>query len=91
MKQKIRKIFQKQKKKKKDEYLRKLVRNLNNKEKYHPYDCDALDYYGMRDIESLFDEANEEDYYKPILVKSSFKGNYKYYESRGSKDKKNYP
>ena len=45
----------------------------------------------MRDIESLFDEANEEDYYKPILVKSSFKGNYKYYESRGSKDKKNYP
>ena len=87
MKQKIRKIFQKQKKKKKDEYLRKLVRNLNNKEKYHPYDRDVLDYYGMRDIESLFDEANEEDYYKPILVKSSFKGNYKYYEAEEIKKK----
>ena len=71
-----------------DEYLRKLVRNLNNKEKYHPYDRDDRDYYGMRDTESFFDKANEEDYYKPILFKSSFKGNYKYYESRGDKDKK---
>ena len=31
--------------------------------------------------------VSEEDYYKPILVKSSFKGNYKYYESRGDKEK----
>ena len=31
--------------------------------------------------------ADEEDYYKPILTKSSFKGNYKYYESRGDKNK----
>ena len=31
---------------------------------------------------------NEEGYYKPILVKSSFNGNYKYYESRGDKEKK---
>ena len=38
-------------------------------------------------MENLFDEASEEDYYKPILVKSSFKGNYKYYESRGDKEK----
>ena len=30
---------------------------------------------------------NNEDYYKPILVKSSFKKNYKYYEGRGDKDK----
>ena len=43
-----------------DEYLRKLVRNFNNKEKYSLYDCD---------IENLFDEVSEEDYYKPILVK----------------------
>ena len=77
-------------KEKNDEYLRKLVRNLNNTRKYHLYDHDDLDYYGIRDIESLFDKANEEDqYYKPILVKSSF--NYKYYykycESRGDRDK----
>ena len=33
-----------------DEYLRKLVRNLNGKEKYSPYDCDDFDYHGIRDI-----------------------------------------
>ena len=59
-----------------EEYLRKLVRILNDKEKYSLYDRDDLDYYGIRDIENLFDEASEEDYYKPILVKSSFKDNY---------------
>ena len=31
---------------------------------------------------------NGEDYYKPILDKSSFKGNYKYYESREVSKKK---
>ena len=36
----------------------------------------------------MFDEVSKEDYYKPILVKSSFKGNYKYYESRGDKEKR---
>ena len=38
-------------------------------------------------IENSFD-ADNNDYYKPILVKSSFKENYKYYESRDDKDKK---
>ena len=32
-------------------------------------------------------KVNEEGYYKPILVKSSFNDNYKYYESRGDKEK----
>ena len=64
-----------------------MVRILNNKENYRPYNRDDLYYYGIRDIERLFDKANEEDYYKPILVKSSFKGSYKYYESRGDRDK----
>ena len=71
-----------------DEYLRILVRVLNNKEKYSPYDREDFDYYGIRDIESLFDTVSEEDYYKPILIKISFKGNYKYYESRGDKEKR---
>ena len=35
-----------------DEYLRKLVRILNNKEKYGLYDRDDFDYYGIRDIEN---------------------------------------
>ena len=68
--------------------LRELVRILTNKEKYSLYDRNDFDFYGIRDVENLFDEANEEEYYKPILVKSSFKDNYKYYESRGDKEKK---
>ena len=39
-------------------------------------------------MENLFSNVDDNDYYKPILVKSSFNGNYKYYESRGDKDKK---
>ena len=31
-----------------EEYFRKLVRILNDKEKYSPYDRDDLDYYGIR-------------------------------------------
>ena len=70
-----------------DEYLRKLVRILSDKEKYSPYDRDDLDYCRIRGIENLFDEASEEDYYKPISVKSSFKVNCKY-ESKGDKEKR---
>ena len=45
--------------------------------------CDDLDYYGIRDIENLFTNDNDDDNcYKPILVKTSFKNNYKYYETR---------
>ena len=36
----------------------------------------------------MFDNIDDDDYYKPILVKSSFDENYKYYKSRGDKDKK---
>ena len=66
--------------------LVELVNTLSKKETYEYHDRDDLDYYGIRDIENLF--SNVDDYYKPILVESSFKNNYKYYESRGDKDKK---
>ena len=42
---------------------------------------------GRPDIEILLGQISEEDYYKTIFVKSSFDGNYKYYESRGDKEK----
>ena len=58
-----------------DEYLRKIVGILNDKEEYSLYDRDHSDYYVIRDIENLFDEVNEENCYKPIFVKSSHKGN----------------
>ena len=36
----------------------------------------------------MCNNVDNNNYYKPILVKSSFNSNYKYYESRGDKDKK---
>ena len=67
--------------------LVELVRTLDQKEKYK-YDHDDPNYYGIRYNKNLFDaNASDVNYYKPILVKSSFKVNYKYYESRGDKDK----
>ena len=57
------------------------------KKKHQYHDRDDLDYYGIRDIEDLFDN-DDDNYYKPILIKSSFKDNYKHYESRGDQDKK---
>ena len=71
-----------------DDNLYELVNKLNKKEKYRYHDHDDLDYHGIRDIENLFDANNNEDYYKTILVKSSFNESYKCYESRGDKDKK---
>ena len=89
MKQKKRKTFQIGKKKEIHDHLVELVNTLNKKETYQYHDRDDLDYYGIRDIENLFDSDDDDnDYYKPILVESSFKNNYKYYESRGDKDKK---
>ena len=60
----------KQENKKIDEYLTKLVRDLNKKEEYR-HDRDDPDYYGIRDIKSLFSDID--DYCEPILVESSFK------------------
>ena len=34
------------------------------------------------------DDYNDDNYYKPVLVNSSFENNYEYYEIRGDKDKK---
>ena len=54
-----------QEKEKIDDNLLELVNKLNKKEKYRNNDRDDLDYHGIRDID-------DDDYYKPILVKSSF-------------------
>ena len=80
--QKIRKIFQNQKKKRFMTILLNQEEFLIKKKEHGYHDRDDLDYNGLRDIENLFSKVAEEDYYKPILVKSSFKRSYKYYESR---------
>ena len=68
-------------------YLIELANTLDRKEEYKYSDSNDLDYFGIRDIKNLFDHINNDDYYEPILVKSSFKNSYEYYEIRGDKDK----
>ena len=57
------------------------------KKNHGSYDHNEPDYNGIIDKEILFVEVSEEDYSKPIFVNSSFKGNYKYYESWEDKEK----
>ena len=61
-----------------DDNLLELVNKLNEKEKYRYHDHDDLDYHIIRDIENLFDADNNKDYYKTILVKSSFNESYNF-------------
>ena len=70
------------------DYLVKLVKTLNKKEKYQYHDRDDLVYYGIKDIENLFGNADDDDYYYKQKLQSYFKNNYKYYESKCDKDKK---
>ena len=58
--------------------LVKLANTLDKEEKYKIIGHDDLDYFGIRELEGLFDDTgiDNDDYYKPVLVKSSFKNNY---------------
>ena len=64
-------------------YLDDLDKKVLKLEKYHDYD--DYEYKGIKDIKDLFKLSIDKDYYKPILVKSSYNGNYVQYESKGDK------
>ena len=66
--------------------LIKTIRTLDKKESLKKVDFDASDYFGIRDIEMLFNNIDNNDYYKPILVKGAFKNDYEYFEIRGTKE-----
>ena len=71
------------------DHLVKLVNTFDKKEEHKHSDRDDLDYFGIKELEHLFGNTdNNDNYYKPALVKTSFKDGYKYYESRGDRDKK---
>ena len=61
-----------------DKYLKNFKNDLDKLQKYQYNTTQGLDY--------LFNESNEEDYYKPSEVKSDFNGGYVLYESRGDND-----
>ena len=67
-----------------EKYLTELEEELNKREKYN--DREDPDYYGIRDIENLFNKINE-GFYKPINIRDAFNGNYREHKSRRDKNK----
>ena len=65
-------------------YLDELNKKINQLDRYYR-DYDDCEYKGIKDIKDLFKVSIDKDYYKPILVKSGYNGNYVQYESKGDK------
>ena len=66
------------------QYLTELEKSFHKRKKY--YDYDDPNYKGIRSIENVFGEINE-DYYKPININGAFNGNYTEFQSRVDKNK----
>ena len=65
--------------------LTELEENPSKTKKY--YDYDDIEYRGIKNVRDLFDLSIDEDYYKPIIAKGVFDGNYIQDESKGDKGK----
>ena len=65
--------------------LTELEENLSKTKTY--YDYYDIEYRGIRNVRYLFDFTIHENYYKPIIAKSAFDGNYIQYENKGDKGK----
>ena len=63
-----------------DRYLKNFKKDLDKLQKYQDNITYGSDY--------LFNDVNEEDYYRPQEIKSAFDGNYILYESKRDKDAK---
>ena len=69
--------------KKTNKRLIQLEKKLLELRKYH--DLDDNEYRGTKDIKDLFKLPIDEDYYKPVLLKSGYNNNYVQYESKGDR------
>ena len=69
-----------------EKFLSKLEEDLNRLKKHQYRDNDDLNYKGIRQIENLFDEINE-DYYKPIKTRGVFNNITKNMKAEGIKIK----
>lgn len=68
-------------------HLVELTNTLYDKQKYHHSIHHDQTYYGIKDIEHLFNTINPNHYYKLFLARISFGNNFEEYEIRGDKDK----
>ena len=69
--------------KKTNKRLIDLEKKLLELKKYH--DHDDNEYRGIKDIKDLFKLSIDEDYYKPVLLKSGYNNNYVQYKSKGDR------
>ena len=65
--------------------LTKIDLDLQYKRKSLDLTNDNNNYIGVKDIEYIFGDLD--DYYKPVLAKESFNGNYQLYTCRGDKNR----
>ena len=69
-------------------YLSDLIVYLNKKVKYRFTDFHDQTFFGIGDIEKLYEYFDDNsEYYKPMLIASSFHNNYTEYEIRDDKNK----
>ena len=69
--------------KKTNKRLNGLEKKLIELKKYH--DHDDNEYRGIKDMKDLFKLSIDEDYYKPVLLKSGYNNNFVQYESKGDR------
>ena len=65
--------------------LFRILLDLEHKKKHINFNYDSSNYFALKDLEYTFGDLD--DYYKPILAKDSFNGNYQMYTCRGDKDR----
>ena len=67
-----------------EEQLTKIFNDLKFKRSHTNSAFDSSAYYGLNDLEHTFGDLD--NYYKPVLAKDSFDGNYQMYICRGDKE-----
>ena len=67
------------------QYFNKLNNDLSKLKRHRHKIIHDTEYKGIEEIKYLFNNINEEDYYKPIKITHAIDDNYIEYESRGDK------
>ena len=70
----------------KSKTIKNKVKNSEIKAKKY-YGYDDIEYKATTDIKSLYDDIDDDDYYKPIKIYNAFNDSYVEYQSDGYKDK----
>ena len=89
MKQKKKQNLSNNEKEKIYDRLVELAKKFDKKEEHKRTDHDDEDYFGRKELENLFGDIDNDNYYKPVLVRSSFKKIINIMKAEQTKDMKN--